>query len=146
MPGEAGPKVKCTPGSPINQQKKWKVALPKWLIELTICYCALSGWQRFWRPPWSSWRKRAQSKYEEREFGVWWLENEHHERLLSVSKNKILQSLISRPWSLLITVAVAQYSVLTTAWGWLVAQNATSHPSYVCSSVDRQEFWTSGAH
>lgn len=30
-----------------------------------------SGWQRFRRPPWSSWRKGTQSEYEERTCGFW---------------------------------------------------------------------------
>lgn len=68
---------------------------------LTVCCCAVSGWQRFWRSPWSSWRERAQSKQEEGELWVWWMIklNKHHLRLLSVSKNKILQPLICRPHS-----------------------------------------------
>lgn len=75
MPGEAGPKVKYTPGYPINHGVPagcvWEVAVPKRLTERTICCCVLlSGWQRFWRPAWSSWRKRTQSKYGERVLGL----------------------------------------------------------------------------
>lgn len=50
--------------------KKKAEKLPKWLIKLTICRCAVAGWQRIWRPPWSPWRERAQGKYDERVLGL----------------------------------------------------------------------------
>lgn len=150
MPGEAGSKVKNTPGYPVNQWEAlgciWKVVPPKWSIELTICYCAVSGWQRFWRSPWSSWRKGAQSKYEERFNDVCFTTLPMLQRLLHVSRNTILQSFIFRPKSSLFTVTAVLYSVVTPASQLIGSSKATSHPSHVHSSVDRFEFWTSGTH
>lgn len=80
MPGESGSKVKCSNQVIQNlhlrcvlcweeekKQNSWQL-----LIYMKLFVTVLSsGWQRFRRPPWSSWRKGTQSEYEERTCGFW---------------------------------------------------------------------------
>ena len=101
-----------------------------------VCVCVVSGRQRFRRPPWSSWRERTQSKYKQRElFGVWWMKGQRT-LSLSVSKNKILHSLISKPKK---KISLIDHSLCTLSLlpnqGLLVAQRPPP------STLQRWQIW-----
>lgn len=100
MPGETGPKVKCAAGSPLNSTEClyiWKVG-QHWPFVAVL----FQGDRGFDGLPGLPGEKghRVSKRRENFGCGEWsnW-KNKHHLRLLSVSKNKILQPLICRPHS-----------------------------------------------